>query len=474
MTQLERVLTEYRRRVLARDAATLAAMARRWKEVEDRLQADLETAAEMIEAERAGENLSRANVLRFERVEVLLRQTQSVIRQYEEWSRGVIEAGQRDYFRLGEDFAREAVRARMANGSVSAVWNRLAVTAVNEMIGLTGEGSPLLDVLRLRAVTDTSVTGLIDELVTALAKGLNPRETARAMRDGLKAGLQKALVIARTEQLRAYRTATLLSYRENSDLVRGYEWISACDARTCAACWAMHGQVFGLDEMVNDHPCGRCSYAPVMIEDDGITMPDGEERLRRLRPEQQKAILGPGRFDLWKGGIPLREFAEVVENNAEWGKTIRLRTLDSLMAKFGMPDAALLAEFWSGQRERISLGAIRPGRNVFLDQIRWEHIQRNHPGDSAWLMKHTLEIQRAIFHPEFVDKTPRLGERKSRLTAYVVTIQNANIEGGYPYLVVVVQREQRKADRVYTMFRVLERFIFEADGTLKERWVEEK
>lgn len=324
-SRLEQILSIYRARVLRRDAATLAALTRRWRDVER----SLETEIALLAEELAGQSLTAAQLMQQARLVSLLQQAKFVAARYENFAAETISAQQREYYALGEEFAREAARVRMPRGSVSALWNRLPVTAVSEMIGLAGDGSPLFDVLQRRALADSMIDGLIRALVQGMAQGWNPRKTARMMQDGLTAGLQKALVIARTEQLRAYRQGTVLSYQHNRDLVTAMQWVSACDLRTCPACWALHGQIFPLERVINDHPCGRCTYVPIMVEDDGYEMENGEARLRRLKPEAQQSILGAERYRLWQDGTPLRDFARI-EDDPTWGQTATLVKLTDL------------------------------------------------------------------------------------------------------------------------------------------------
>ena len=73
-------------------------------------------------------------------------------------------------------------------------------------------------------------------LIVGTAQGWNPRKTAARMKGDLAGGLQKALTIARSEQMRVYREATRAQY-ERSGVVSGQRRLSAHDDRVCPA-WA--------------------------------------------------------------------------------------------------------------------------------------------------------------------------------------------------------------------------------------------
>ena len=82
-------------------------------------------------------------------------------------------------------------------------FNRLPVAAVQNMVGLTGQGTPVGDVLARRG--DGGADGLRQALVDGIALGRNPVETG-GVRCGR--GWRRALrmaTIARTETLRVHR-----------------------------------------------------------------------------------------------------------------------------------------------------------------------------------------------------------------------------------------------------------------------------
>lgn len=73
--------------------------------------------------------------------------------------------------------------------------------------------------------------------------------------------MQDALRMARTTQIYASRMGT----REIYERVGTNEWMWAAslDDRVCLACVCMHGQIFPVTELLNDHHMGRCAMVPI-------------------------------------------------------------------------------------------------------------------------------------------------------------------------------------------------------------------
>jgi SPP1 gp7 family putative phage head morphogenesis protein len=181
---------------------------------------------------------------------------------------------------------------------------------------------------------------MTEALINGVALGWNPRKTARAMREGLQAGaLQRSLVIARTEQLRAYRTATLETYRQ-SGVVVGYKRLAAKSARTCIACLMADGTFYPLEESFEEHPNGRCTLVPVVKGRPAPEWETGRTWFERQPADVQRGILGPAAFEAWQAGaIRLEDLVERHEHPV-WGGSLGQRSLRSLL---GANDAGYFA-----------------------------------------------------------------------------------------------------------------------------------
>lgn len=223
-----------------------------------------------IEARRArGETLSAGQIRRMERYRALMRQTEAEMDRY---ARLIGETVKRDApgaAHLGTQFAERAFAEQLAllpagtQAQIMTRWDQMPSEAVAALVGALQDESPLQR-LTLAPFGRETAQGIGEALVHGILSGRNPRETARAMANAWGVPLTRALTINRTEQLRAYRMATLESYRRNSEVVRGWTWMAELGPRTCMSCLAQHGSVHGLDETLDDHPNGRC-LAPGML-----------------------------------------------------------------------------------------------------------------------------------------------------------------------------------------------------------------
>jgi len=155
------------------------------------------------------------------------------------------------------------------------------------------------------------------ELVRTIAVGDNPRTAARNMvarsQELFNGGRNRALTIARTEQLDAYRSAGHANNQANSDVLDSWEWIADLSPRTCRSCLAQHGSRHPVDEPGPlDHQQGRCARVPVTkswaelgfpeLDEPASDVPSAEDWLNRQPEDVQRKILTNRGYDQWKAG----------------------------------------------------------------------------------------------------------------------------------------------------------------------------
>ncbi|MGL4831272.1 MAG: ADP-ribosyltransferase [Propionibacteriaceae bacterium] len=145
-------------------------------------------------------------------------------------------------------------------------------------------------------------------------------------------GRERAITIARTEALDAYRAATHEEYTANADILDGWVWVSEPGA--CLVCLAMGGTVHRLDETGPlDHPRGRCSrepkFKPMKGFKDPTPLPTGEELLKAMPQDEQRRILGPARYEAWKNGTSLSAMVER-GTNPGWRDSYKAVPVDRL------------------------------------------------------------------------------------------------------------------------------------------------
>jgi SPP1 gp7 family putative phage head morphogenesis protein len=109
--------------------------------------------------------------------------------------------------------------------------------------------------------------------------GIDISRRTKADRIAHRRDFYKTQMIARTEILRASNLGSMAVYRANDDVLRGWEYITARDDRTCSRCAPLDGRVFDFDNSPVDgggavgevlpppiHPLCRCSTLPALID----------------------------------------------------------------------------------------------------------------------------------------------------------------------------------------------------------------
>jgi SPP1 gp7 family putative phage head morphogenesis protein len=319
-----RVLDEFRAAIDAKDEALMRDMADHWLEIERRLNTEIQMLAiEMQRRVDAGEVISEQILWRQKRYQFIKGQLDEQIARFNsEYAERTIASAQREYAGIGLQVAKDAIRSQTVRN-----FAMLNVDAVEAMIGFTGSGAPLGKLLR-NAYPD-AIDGLTRALVNGMARGLGPAQTAKDMIDGTGMGLERALLIARTETLRAYRTSATQQYRE-SGVVDGFMRVVK-KSTACIACLMLDGERFATKDELTDHPRGKCIAVPVVA---GVSAPRwqlGETWFKNLPAEQQRAKMGDEKYTLWKQGqFKLKDLAKFAHSK-EWGDSPRVATINELI-----------------------------------------------------------------------------------------------------------------------------------------------
>lgn len=327
--ELLRMLEEFRRAAEAQDAEALDAITRAYSKLYNRL-------ADLIELElrrlwtAGGDNISRAFVA--QRLSDLKSQIADELTKFSGYLETALPAWADNAMILGGEHSAELLNS-INSGTISLDFNRLPKEAINTILGFMQKGSPLYD--RIGQISPYYSEVIIDKLVEAIALGYNPRKAAGLIEPFISgilydaksifaSPLADALRLARTVQLWTYREATRANYAANSDIVTGWQWSASLDPNTCASCWAMHGTIHPLDEPLDDHHNGRCAMIPVIMGEAFITQ-TGEQAFNKLTEEQQKQILGAGKFEAWKNNQFTFDQLSQQKTDEVWG-TMRTET----------------------------------------------------------------------------------------------------------------------------------------------------
>jgi SPP1 gp7 family putative phage head morphogenesis protein len=334
ISALDAAAAEFRAALLRRDEAALKRLMAAYGPVYARVQADVARLTAQIAAARAAGTTVRPSwLLEKGRLETLQRQVVAEWARYAETASAVITDTQRQAVAAATQEAHALIVAALDDAGVAAVADvaRLHPAAVADLIGALGDGSPLktlLDTLGQQAARDVAAA-----LTHAVAVGRSPRQTAREIRGALGGDLNRALTIARTEHLRAYRGASLRSYQENSDILRGWQWRASPSRRTCPVCLAMDGTEHPLDEAFGSHVNCRCTPIPLLRDRPTPARETGEEWFARQPAAVQREMLGPGKYALYQQGqIGLADLVGVT-HDPQWGTVRYQRSIRELRAK---------------------------------------------------------------------------------------------------------------------------------------------
>ncbi len=273
---------------------------------------------------------------------MLLNQVVREISRFADLAGNVITDGQRRAVRQVTQDTQQLLLMAMeqAPEGLSADFNRINPAAVENLVGFMGDGSPLRSVLDRHGALAANV--IREELTNAVIQGRNPKETARQIRKRLyKDGdvpsgqLRSFLNTARTETLRAYREASHQTYQQNADILEGWIWLSALNARTCRACIALHGTFHELGERMKSHVNCRCTQVPAIRGVD-LGIEKGTDWFAKQPAAVQKAVLdGEGEFEAYKAGkVRLEDFTGL-RRSAKWGDSYQALGLKRALAGEG-------------------------------------------------------------------------------------------------------------------------------------------
>jgi SPP1 gp7 family putative phage head morphogenesis protein len=322
------VTDEFRLRLLKQEREAAAEMTRVYARLWSKIKGEIDDLLAAWDAD-GGVNAGPDWIYRYDRLRKLENQIRGELTRFTQYAGGAIDQSRRSATRLGAEAAFFQV-------GFAGAFDRMPAEAIERMAGMLAEGSPLALLLNQLPNDGAKVAG--DALIQGLGLGKGAREIARDMRAALGGNLVRALRIARTETMRAYREATRAYYRQ-SGVVKQWEWRSARNERTCAACWAMDGKRFDLSEPMPAHVNCRCTMIPVTQSWDELGF-SGIEELEQtapaldvfanLRPDQQLMVLGPAKFAAYQAGALKLPDLVGWKNDPLWGTSVFEKGLGSL------------------------------------------------------------------------------------------------------------------------------------------------
>ncbi len=254
------VMRTFRKDLLQREAAQRVQMAQRWQSVERALQDEVNTFVERVAADGLTPGQLRSRQFQLDRYASLLAQARREMSRYMDVLAPQIAEQQRT---LGAQGIRAATAAINAITGTRVGFDVLPIAAIENLVGLAGNGSPLRSLLD--ASYGAGADGMLQQLINGVALGANPKVIARNMvRNGLSQTLARVMVTARTEPLRVYRESSRQQYQA-SGVVTHFRRLATRDRRTCPACLFADGEVYELGDTLREHPQGRCLVAGTLV-----------------------------------------------------------------------------------------------------------------------------------------------------------------------------------------------------------------
>ena len=324
-----RLANEFREQLLQREAASVAEMSKRWLAVEAALSDQaLRLAQEVADLRAAGEMIGPGKLYRLQRYQQLLAQTQAQLARFNQTATNQIEAAALQNAAQGIQDAIALIQT--ASGTEVIAFARLNVEAAERVAALARAGQPLGAIIERSY--PLAVEGITNRLLTGIALGVNPRETARRMvQEGLAEGLNHILLVARDQQIRAYREGGRQQYLTSGMVLRYRRHAAKQPGRTCLACIALDGTEYDTSELMPLHPQDRCAMIPVVEGLPNVEWTSGEAYFKSLPPEVQADWLGPGRWELWQEGrLPFEKLVTIKENEV-WGASAQVTSLKDLL-----------------------------------------------------------------------------------------------------------------------------------------------
>jgi SPP1 gp7 family putative phage head morphogenesis protein len=344
VARLQRTITHYRTRLMQQEAGAVASLESAYAGVLAAIQPHLDRLYEDITAKlNAGEEIPATwlyDRLRLENLTLLIQQQ---VDQY--GSLALMHTRQLQH--LGLDLGIEAALQLLdATVPVGVRWTfgTPNTVALERLVGATQAGSPLADLFS--GFGQEAAKLVRQALISGVAQGNGPREIAPQVRQALGVSRNRALVLTRTESIRAYRGASQEVFRANEDVVDKWRWTCAKQARTCAACLAMDGTLHPLSEEMGSHPQCRCTPVPITkswdailkpfgidassIPDSGPQLQTGADWLKEQPAAVQKAIL-QAKYEGWKAGqFELKDMVKKTFDK-DWGHSIQEKPLKALV-----------------------------------------------------------------------------------------------------------------------------------------------
>lgn len=330
MSALDDHLNKHRKRMLDRDRKTLAEVRRAYEQIERDLRRDYERLIKQIEeAKAAGETISPAWLYRERRLTLLMEQVKRRIEQFGRRATAITTDAQIAAIRMARDEALDIIQLLKPDEQNLIIGATLPTRAIDDAIGMIGDGSPILDYYREQLAPEVA-RAVRDQVIGTVATGGSIETLAAKLIAAGKITELRARIVARTETLRIRREAARREYMQ-IDGVEEWEWVASKSLRTCPACLALDGTRFKIDRPFPQHINCRCTIIPVVP---GVERKRtlGRDWFDSLPQEQQAKIIGKQAAEAYsRGEVELKDFVGW-RNHKVFGRSVRTRSLGEILS----------------------------------------------------------------------------------------------------------------------------------------------
>lgn len=334
MPTIQALSKQFRQDLLKRDRQAASDLVQAYGEAWTGIKAELKRLDSLVRFAKAnGEKIDPRWLYKQNRLTEVLRSVENHIGQFAKYANTKVTLEQANAVRAAESHVQQyvfgfvaPVQDRLIQAGVHISFTRAPIEATQNLIGTFTDGSPLHRVFDSFAGQYTKEAKRA--LINSFVMGYNPKQTAKMMQREIGGSLIRATTIARTETLRAYRSASLENYQANEDVIKGWRWSASLGRRSCPVCIVMNGTFHSLEEEFGSHPNCRCSPVPVTksyrelgldIDEPDEVIINGSEWFAKQDEELQLFVLGKAKFEAYREGkIELSDLVHK-EANEQWG-----------------------------------------------------------------------------------------------------------------------------------------------------------
>jgi SPP1 gp7 family putative phage head morphogenesis protein len=341
VSRAESEIAKQRARLLKIERNGMSEIVRSYQKVLKDLNRRLAALTAQIEAEReAGHEVSQWWLQRQERFRDLIAQQEKLTLGFLRDSLTQLEGMKGKAIAQANGDAPELTQAVLgsaparAEALVANSFSRLPTSQLEHLVRNAADGRPLGSLFA--EIAPEATKAVKDALVSGVARGAGVKVIAADVRKAAGIAQNRAMLITRTEVIRAYRETAFENYRR-SEVVTGWIWIA--EVNGCPVCTAEHGSEHSTEESLDSHPGCRCTAMPKTKSwrELGYDLPDtrpqitpGPERFAALPQADRLAILGRSRFEAYeRGEVTLEEMVRPT-HSPRWGEGKRVATLAEL------------------------------------------------------------------------------------------------------------------------------------------------